>query len=99
MLPMPFLFAGSSCFSCCCSLFCSFCYSCWKTKPYVVVFDVCNPDKEFKLINGEVVPVDYDELQMSNERFDQEVEALTNDDGSAVDENEIELRKLIEDIA
>ena len=31
--------------------------------------------------------------------FDQDVEALTNDDGSAVDENEIEMRKLIEDLA
>ena len=31
--------------------------------------------------------------------FDQDVEALKNDNGLALDENEIEMRKLIEDLA
>ena len=68
------------CFPCCCS--------CWSgTGSYVGVFDICNPDKEFKLHNGEVVPVDDDEPEINNKMFDQDVEALKNDNGLALDEN------------
>ena len=80
-------------FSCCCSC-------CSGTGPYVGVFDICNPDKEFKLHNGEVVPVDDDdEPEINNKMFDQDVEALKNDNGLALGENEIEMRKPIEDLA
>ena len=79
------------CFPCCCS--------CWKgTGSYVGVFDICNPDKEFKLHNGEVVPVDDDEPEINNKMFDQDVEAQKNDNGLALDENEIEMRERIEDL-
>ena len=69
------------CFPCCCS--------CWSgTGSYVGVFDICNPDKEFKLHNGEVVQVDDDdEPEINDKIFDQDVEALKNDNGLALDEN------------
>ena len=81
-------------FSCCCSC-------CSGTGPYVGVFDICNPDKEFQLLDGEVVPVDDGEPEMRNGKFDADVEAneaLINENGFAVDENEIEMRERNEDL-
>ena len=43
---------------------------CWSgTGSYIGVFDIYHPDKEFKLHNGEVVPVDDDEPEMNNKIF------------------------------